>query len=52
MQTGVEGAQLEEAKGINTSLMALGQVTFALAHTQLYHIETQTHAASAELPWG
>lgn len=34
LKTGVEGAQLEEAKNINKSLLALGQVIWALAHKQ------------------
>lgn len=32
LKTGVEGAQLEEAKNINKSLLALGQVIWSLAH--------------------
>ncbi|CAK9064714.1 Kinesin heavy chain [Durusdinium trenchii] len=34
MKTGVQGMQLEEAKNINKSLLALGQVIWALAHKQ------------------
>ncbi|CAE7202411.1 unnamed protein product, partial [Symbiodinium pilosum] len=34
MKTGVAGTQLEEAKNINKSLLALGQVIYALAHKQ------------------
>lgn len=34
MKTGVQGLQLEEAKNINKSLLALGQVIWALAHKQ------------------
>ncbi|CAE8612055.1 unnamed protein product [Polarella glacialis] len=34
LKTGVEGMQLEEAKNINRSLLALGQVIWALAHKQ------------------
>jgi len=33
-KTGVDGTQLVEAKNINKSLLALGQVIFALAHKQ------------------
>eukprot|EP00933_Yihiella_yeosuensis_P052495 TRINITY_DN50589_c0_g1_i1.p1 TRINITY_DN50589_c0_g1~~TRINITY_DN50589_c0_g1_i1.p1 ORF type:complete len:683 (+),score=109.26 TRINITY_DN50589_c0_g1_i1:39-2087(+) len=33
-KTGVEGTQLQEAKNINKSLLALGQVIWALAHKQ------------------
>lgn len=34
MKTGVQGLQLVEAKNINKSLLALGQVIWALAHKQ------------------
>lgn len=34
MKTGVTGARMEEAKQINRSLLALGQVIWALAHKQ------------------
>lgn len=34
LKTGVRGMQLEEAKNINKSLLALGQVIWSLAHKQ------------------
>eukprot|EP00438_Fugacium_kawagutii_P009682 Skav208638 [mRNA] locus=scaffold1081:32822:47201:- [translate_table: standard] len=50
LKTAVQGQQLEEAKNINKSLLALGQVIWALAHKQKHVPRLQVDAAAAELP--